>query len=322
MMTKLKLPSYGGQALIEGVLMRGGVYVAAAFRNPQGEIIVESEKLTGIYLSRIKNIPFLRGLVILWDALGLGMRYLTKSANMQTGEDEKIEGPALYLTLGVSLSFAILLFFLAPAAIGHLGERFLGLSNWASNFFEGVIRLAIVVLYIWAIGRMPEIRRVFQYHGAEHKTINAFEAGVELTPDNVMEFPLEHPRCGTAFLLTLVIFSILLFSALGPLPVELRLASRVVLLPLLAMLAYEYIRFTAGRLNTPVVRILTKPNLALQKLTTVEPDHSIVEVAIAAFNHMYALEQGKITPSSEPLILLPVGQSIPAGEVEYQNPQK
>jgi uncharacterized protein YqhQ len=321
-MANEKLPSYGGQALIEGVLMRGGSYVAAAFRTPEGEIVVKSEKLSGIYLSRIKNIPFLRGLVILWDALGLGIRYLTASANVQTGEDEKIEGPALYLTLGASLTFAILLFFLAPAAIGHLGERFLGLSNWMSNFFEGLIRLGIVILYIWAIGRMPEIRRVFQYHGAEHKTINAFEAGVDLTPANVMKFPLEHPRCGTAFLLTLVIFSILLFSALGPLPVALRLASRVVLLPVLAMIAYEYIRFTASRIKLPVVRFLTRPNIALQRLTTVEPDTSIVEVSIAAFNHMYALEQGKIKPSSEKLILLPAEQSILAGEVEYQNLQK
>jgi uncharacterized protein YqhQ len=124
-------------------------------------------------------------LVILWDALGLGIRYLTASANVQTGEDEKIEGPALYLTLGFSLAFAVLLFFLTPAAVGYLGERFLGLSSWWSNFAEGFIRLGIVVLYIWAIGRMPDIRRVFQYHGAEHKTINAFEAGVELTPENV-----------------------------------------------------------------------------------------------------------------------------------------
>jgi uncharacterized protein YqhQ len=321
-MASEKLPSYGGQALIEGVLMRGGSYVAAAFRSPTGEIVIQSEKLSGIYLSRIKNIPFLRGLVILWDALGLGIRYLTASANVQTGEDEKIEGPALYLTLGFSLGFAVLLFFLAPAAIGYLGERFLGMTSWWSNFAEGIIRLLIVILYIWGIGRMAEIRRVFQYHGAEHKTINAFEAGVELTPENVMKFPLEHPRCGTAFLLTLIIFSILLFSALGPLPVALRLASRVVLLPALAMVAYEYIRFTARRLDSPIVRLLTRPNLALQRLTTVEPDPAIVEVAIAAFNHMYAMEQGQIKPSSEPLILLPVEQPILAGEVDYQNQHK
>jgi uncharacterized protein YqhQ len=321
-MSSDKLPSYGGQALIEGVLMRGGSYLAAAMRTPEGEIVVQSEKLSGIYLSKIKGIPFLRGLVILWDALGLGIRYLTASANVQTGEDEKIEGPALYLTLGISLAFAVLLFFLTPAAVGYLGERFLGFSSWWSNFAEGFIRLGIVVLYIWAIGRMPDIRRVFQYHGAEHKTINAFEAGVELTPENVMKYPLEHPRCGTAFLLTLIIFSILLFSALGPLPVGLRLASRVVLLPVLAMIAYEYIRFTAGRLNAPVVRFLIKPNLALQRLTTVEPDRPIVEVAIAAFNQMYALEQGKIEPSPERIILLPVEQPVLAGEVDYQNQQK
>jgi uncharacterized protein YqhQ len=271
-MASEKLPSYGGQALIEGVLMRGGSYVAAALRSPTGEIVVQSEKLSGIYLSRIKNIPFLRGLVILWDALGLGYPLPDRICQYSNRRRRKDRRPCFYLTLGFSLSFAVLLFFMAPAGIGYLGERFLGMTSWWSNFAEGIIRLLIVVLYIWGIGRMAEIRRVFQYHGAEHKTINAFEAGVELTPENVMKFPLEHPRCGTAFLLTLIIFSILLFSALGPFPVALRLASRVVLLPVLAMVAYEYIRFTARRLDSPMVRLLTRPNLALQRLTTIEPD--------------------------------------------------
>ncbi|MEN4099667.1 MAG: DUF1385 domain-containing protein [Anaerolineaceae bacterium] len=315
---KAKLPTYGGQALIEGVLMRGSSYVAAAFRTPQGEIALQSEKLSGIYSSRIRSIPFLRGLIILWDALGLGVRYLTISANIQSGEDERIEGPTLYLTLGVSLSLSILLFFLAPATIGHLGERYLGISNWMSNLIEGIVRLMIVILYIWVIGRMPEIKRVFQYHGAEHKTINAFEAGAELTPDTVMNYPLEHPRCGTGFLLTLVVFSILLFSALGPLPVALRLGSRILLLPVLAMVAYEYIRFTASRLNMPLVRALIWPNLALQRLTTVEPDRTIVEVSIAAFNHLFALEQGKNELPSEKLIPLPNKQPVSTEEVEYQ----
>ena len=278
-----KLPSYGGQAVIEGVLMRGTQSVAMAMRSPSGEIVLHEEPLGSIYHSKLTKIPLLRGLVVLWDALGLGMRLLTISANTQTGEEEKIEGPALYITLGVSLLFGIGLFFLAPAALGQLAERLFGWSAWVGNLLEGLVRLAILILYIWGIGRMKEIQRVFGYHGAEHKTINAFEAGAELTPEKVAQFSVEHPRCGTAFLLTLVLLSILVFSLLGPLPVWLRLVSRIVMIPLLAGVAYEYIRWTANHLSSPIVRLLIRPNLALQHMTTREPTLEMLEVSIAAF---------------------------------------
>lgn len=287
---KLRLPSYGGQALMEGVLMRGAKYVAAAFRLPSGEIAIESEELSKVYQSGISRIPFLRGLVILWDALGLGMRFLTVSANKQVGEDEKIEGPQLALTLVVSLALAIVLFFVGPAAIGQGLEAWLNIPQGWGNIIEGVVRLIVVVLYIWAIGKMEDIRRVFAYHGAEHKTINAFEAGVPLTPENVAKFGLEHPRCGTSFLLTVVVLSVIVFSAIGDLSFLWTMVSRVLLLPVLAMLGYEYIRWAANHLDSPVVKWLIKPNLALQKLTTNEPTPDILEVAIAAFNTMYALE--------------------------------
>ncbi len=291
MAEKCRFPSYGGQAVIEGVMMRGARHVAIAMRAPSKEIIIHKEQLGGIYQSRLAKIPFLRGLVMLWDALGLGMRALTMSANTQTGEDEKLEGPALYLTLGLSLLFAVGLFFLAPAALGQLSERYLGLNAWLGNLVEGLVRLVLLILYIALIGRMAEIRRVFGYHGAEHKTINAFEAGVELTPENVARHSVEHPRCGTAFLLTLVVLSIILFSLLGPLPTFWRLASRVILLPVLAGMAYEYIRFTANHLDSPLVRLLVRPNLALQHMTTREPSLDMLEVSIAAFNAMRAEEE-------------------------------
>jgi uncharacterized protein YqhQ len=287
----LNLPSYGGQAVIEGVMMRGAQTCAIAMRAPNKEIVIHSEPLGAVYTSRIKKIPFARGLVMLWDALGLGMRALTISANTQTGEDEKLEGPALYVTLGISLTFGIGLFFLTPALVGQLSERFMGWNAWWGNVLEGVIRLLLLVGYMWIIGRIPDIQRVFAYHGAEHKTINAFEAGVELTPEEVAKYPLEHTRCGTSFLLTLVVISILLFSLLGPLPMFWRLASRVLLLPVLAMLAYEYIRWTAGHLHWAWVRWLIKPNLALQHLTTREPSLDMLEVSIAAFNTMRAQEK-------------------------------
>lgn len=283
--------TYGGQAVIEGVMMRGARHVAIAMRAPNQEILLHTEPLSGIYQSWITKIPFLRGLIMLWDALGLGMRALTISANVQSGEDEKLEGPALYLTLAGSLGLGIALFFLAPAGLGQLVEHTLGLNAWWSNVLEGILRLALLIGYVWAVGRVPEIQRVFAYHGAEHKVINAFEAKAELTPSVVAQFPLEHTRCGTAFLLTVVLLSIILFSLLGPLPLEWRLISRVALLPVLAGLAYEYIRWTASRIRSPVVRWLVQPNLALQRLTTREPSLEMLEVSIAAFNAMRAKEK-------------------------------
>jgi uncharacterized protein YqhQ len=290
-MDELKLPTYGGQAVIEGVMMRGTQAVAIAMRAPNEEIVVHTEDLGGLYKSRIVKIPFLRGLVMLWDALGLGMRALTISANTQTDEDEKLEGPALYITLGISLAFGIAIFFLAPAAIGQLSERYLGLSTWWGNLAEGLVRLLILVTYIWAVGFLPDIRRVYAYHGAEHKTINAFEANAELTPESVATFSLEHPRCGTAFLLSLVLLSVVVFSLLGPMPMFWRLASRVLLLPVLAGIAYEYIRWTANHLSSPIVQLIIKPNLALQHLTTREPSLDMLEVSIAAFNAMRSKER-------------------------------
>lgn len=308
-----RIITYGGQAVIEGVMMRGQKAFAIGMRAPDGQVVIHTEKLAAVYRSAITKVPFLRGIILLWDALGLGMRALTISANTQTGEDEKLEGPALYLTLGVSLTLGIGLFFLLPALIGGWVEHLLtpeagaaggilpalttvpaaasGAGLWLGNLLEGLLRLVLLVGYIWAIGFMPDVRRLFGYHGAEHKTINAYESGAELTPESVARFSVEHPRCGTAFMLTLVLFSILAFTALGPLPLVWRLVSRVLLIPVLAGVALEYIRWTANHLNNPVVRWLIKPSLALQHLTTREPDLSMLEVAIASFKNMRRAEE-------------------------------
>lgn len=286
-----RLPVYGGQAVLEGVMMRGRHAVAIAVRAPDQSIVVHTEPLGAIYRSRVLKIPFLRGVIALWDALGLGLRALTLSANVQSGADERLEGAPLYLTLGFSLALGIGLFFLLPAWLGHWSERLLGVNPWWSNLLEGLIRLALLIGYIVLIGRIPEIGRVFAYHGAEHKTINAFEAGAELTPQSVARFPLEHARCGTAFLLTLVVLSVLLFSLLGPLPPFWRLLSRLLLLPLLAGLSYEYLRWTASHRHWLWVRWLIAPNLALQRLTTREPTLEMLEVSIAAFQAMRAQER-------------------------------
>ncbi len=292
-----KLPSYGGQALIEGVLMRGSTSLAAAMRSPEGNIIIETETLTGIYQSPIKKIPFIRGLIILWDALGLGMKFLSRSANLQAPEGEKIDGNTMTGTIIFSIFLAIGLFFFAPALISQLIESWTGWNPIIGSFTEGVLRLTLLVGYIWGVGKVPEISRVFAYHGAEHKTINAYESGEELTLVNVKKFTLVHPRCGTAFMLTLVVLSIIIFSLLGPMPVILRLFSRVLLIPVLAGIAYEYIRWTANHLNNPIVKILVSPNLLLQKLTTREPDENMLEVAISALKTV--LEREKLSQSKE-----------------------
>ena len=288
-----RIITYGGQAVLEGVMMRGQKAFAIAMRTPDGKIAVHTEKLANVYRSGITKVPFLRGVILLWDALGLGMRALTISANTQTGEDEKLEGPALYLTLFTSLAFGIGLFFLLPAGVGGWVEHLLAQTTsalWLGNLLEGVLRLLLLIGYIWGIGFMPDVKRVFMYHGAEHKTINAFEAGAELTPEIVTNYPIEHPRCGTAFLLTLVLLSILVFTALGPMSILWRLVTRILFIPILAGVAVEYIRWTANNLSNPIVQLLIKPNLALQRLTTRTPDLEMLAVAIESFQSMRKAE--------------------------------
>lgn len=282
-----KLPFYGGQALIEGVLMRGSHTVVATIKGADGQIHIRQEELGGIYQGGIKKTPFLRGIIALWDSLVLGTQYLTISANLQSDDpDEKIEGASLYFTLFLSIGFAILLFFVAPASLSHLVEQILPTSLWLGNLIEGIIRIIIMIVYLVAIQKIPDVKRVFMYHGAEHKTINAFEDNAELTPDAVSKYSLFHPRCGTGFLLTVVLFSIIIFSILGPLPLYQRIISRILFIIPLASLAYEYIRWSSSHLNNPVVRILVAPNLWLQKLTTADPTLDMIEIAITSLREV------------------------------------
>lgn len=283
----LRLPSYGGQAVMEGVLMRGKRNVAMAVRAPSGEIVTYEEELPNLYRSKWMKIPFIRGVIGLWDSLNLGTRLLTKSANLASGEEEQLEGAALVGTVLLSLVLGVGIFFVLPAFLAGLAEKFLGLTSWWSNMLEGLLRLVILIAYLSIMGRIPEIQRVFSYHGAEHKTINAFEAGVEMTPEVVAQQTIVHPRCGTSFILTLVLLSVLIFTLLGPLPLHWRLISRILMLPLVSGIAYEYIRFAANWMDkSAFVRWLIQPNLWLQKLTTREPSIDMLEVSIKAFNLM------------------------------------
>lgn len=274
--------NYGGQAVIEGVMMRGSQTMALALRNPEGTIVLEREPLNqALYNGPINRIPFLRGLVMLWDALGLGMKALMTSADVAVGEEASLSGPASWGTALFGIGLGVGLFMLLPSFLAGLLTSHLS-SEWMVSLLEGVVRLFLVVGYVWAIGHMPDIDRVFAYHGAEHKTINAYEAGEDLTVETVRDFPTAHTRCGTSFLLTLVVLSVLLFAPLRPPSLLWRMVSRLALLPVLAGISYEFIRLTSRFSDHSLMRMLVGPNLALQRLTTREPDDGMLEVAIAA----------------------------------------
>ncbi len=283
---ELRMPNYGGQALIEGVLMRGKKSLAAAFRTPDGKIVIQTEELSTVYSRPFFQWPFLRGLLLLWDAMVLGYRYLTISANFQTEEDEKIEGPWLYGTIAVSLALAIIFFFVLPALLGKWMAGFFDLDSSLVNLIEGIIRIGLVIFYLWIIGQSKDIRRVFMYHGAEHKTINAFESHRPLEIQSVQECSMQHPRCGTSFILTVMIVSLFIFFFIGELSLPMMILTRLLLLLPIVMLSYEYIRWTSSHLDNAFVRWLATPNLALQKLTTRTPTDEMVEVALSAFNTM------------------------------------
>ena len=293
--TPAPLKSYGGQAVIEGVMMRGAQIAAISVRAPDGTIVTHEQPLNAtLYRGRISKTPFLRGMVGLWDALGLGTRALLWSADIAVGSEEDLNfnGPLGWGTLAFSLVFGIGLFFVVPTALASAIEALLSVDqSFITNVVESVVRLGLLVGYMWLIGRVPEIKRLFGYHGAEHKTINAYEAGAELTPEVVAQYPIEHPRCGTAFLLMVVFVSLIVFSLLGRPPLLLLILSRIALIPVIAGIAYEIIRFTAKHMDHPLIRIIIKPNLALQHLTTREPDNSMLEVAICAFNRVLDAEQ-------------------------------
>ena len=286
---------YGGQAVIEGVMMRGQRRAAIAVRNPEGEIVVHEEPLPEkVYRSRWSRMPFLRGLVLLWDALVLGTKALMWSADVAMGEDEEdaqgFSGPMAWGTVAISLIVGLAIFFLLPTAVGHLAETFLGLTKYASAVLEGVFRLVLFIIYLVLIAQSEEIRRVFMYHGAEHKTINAYEAGETMTPENVAKYSTRHTRCGTSFLLFVVLISIILFIPLQFDIWWLRLLSRIVLIPVVAGISYEVLRFSTRYQEHFLMKVIIWPGLAMQKLTTREPTLDMLEVAIQALAPVLAAD--------------------------------
>ena len=314
---------YGGQAVMEGVMMRGRRVMAVAVRDPRGQVVLQTELLPGWFArNRLVRLPLVRGVLMLAGTLRLGMGALIFSANVaapgpaDAGEPaaEPLSDRLVWSTLAVSLSFAVGVFFILPVVLVGLADQIIA-SALVSNVLEGAIRLGLLVGYLVVIGRLPEIQRVFGYHGAEHKTINAYEAGAPLTPAGVRPFGLSHPRCGTGFLLVVVLLSIGVFALLGRPPLPVRLASRILLLPAIAAIAYEYIRFTAAFYHLAVVRRLAAPSLALQRLTTREPDDGMLEVAITALTRVLTAE-AVAPPAADPAAAPALVQAVAARDDE------
>ena len=335
---------YGGQAVMEGVMMRGRKSAAMAIRRPDGSIYLYEEALNPrLYQNRLFRLPFLRGMLLLWEMLVLGTRLMTLSANVATGAIDphaptvdsethgmrkadtaiagsspdfipenpetppQVGGVALVLTLLISLGFAIAVFFLAPLLIAGLFSNQTG-GGWLNLTIEGLIRLGLLIGYLYLIGRIPDIQRVFGYHGAEHKTINAMEHGEPLDIPHVREASRVHTRCGTGFLLLVVVVSIVVFAFVGSPSLLIKIISRVLLVPVVAGIAYELMRLGAANYRYRIVRWLLAPGLALQGLTTREPDDSMIECAIAALNRVIRRDnlEMKQDPGSADLTLPPL----------------
>jgi len=275
---------YGGQAVIEGVMIRGPKTMAIACRRPDGVITSRRENLSSIYTGLFRHIPFIRGAIVLWETLALGMRALIWSTNVQLGEEETEGGPIWGFAIG-SLVVVGGIFFVGPLLLADLfGSSFLVL------LIEGAIRLAVIIAYVGLIGLMPDVRRVYEYHGAEHMSIHAYEAGDPLEPAYVEHHPTAHVRCGTSFLLTVVVVSVIVFAAVGSPDLWLRVLSRVVLIPAIASISYEVIRLGGAFESNPITKILMWPNLALQAITTKPPDHAQIAVALRALKEVLAAE--------------------------------
>jgi uncharacterized protein YqhQ len=280
----------GGQAVMEGVMMRGERSWAVAVRMPDGAIDIDVQDAPS-WAERYSRIPLLRGVMALAESLTLGFRALSWSANKQMPEEDQISSKAMGWTIGIALALFTGVFILIPAfAANGLGDV-LGLDGFWFHVAEGALRLGIFLGYLALIGRVRDVKRVFQYHGAEHKAIAAYENDVELTPESAQRFSTQHVRCGTNFLLTVMVVTIFVYSFVGRPGWLLLIASRVVLIPLIAGVSYEVIRFAAKHMQWAWVRFVMRPGLALQRLTTKEPTLDQVEVAIASLRAVLTAEQ-------------------------------
>ena len=282
---------YGGQAVLEGVMMRGADHWAVAVRRPDGELHIESHEIDSIGRRHpVLRKPFLRGVIVLGQSLAIGYRALTVSAMQATEEDVRLSKGTMGISLAIAMVLFIGIFVAGPAALFSWVQHRVG-SGLLVNILEGVFRVALFIAYLVLIGRTKDIHRVFEYHGAEHKTIAAYEHGEKLEPENVDRYSTIHVRCGTNFLIIVMIITIFVFSAFGTPGIWWRIGSRLVAIPLIAAIAYEALRLGARFPSSPVKRALMRPGIWLQRITTQRPDHGEIEVAIASFQEVLRREQ-------------------------------
>lgn len=279
-------------------MIRGRESVVTAVRRPTGEIAVEDRPLSTFYTGRMRRTPFLRGIIVLLESMILGVKSLLLSAGIAMEEEEEnISGKAIFMMLASAAVLVVVLFFIAPLFLTNL------VNDWIPNSFlfhivEGIIRLAIFIIYLKVVGMMPDIKRVFSYHGAEHKTVNAYEAGMPMEVESIKKYGTAHVRCGTSFLFLVLIIAIIVFSLVGRPNLWIMLASRVVLIPVIGALGYEVLYIAARHTDNWLVKIIQAPGLLLQSMTTAEPDDSQIEVAIAAMTK--AIEIDNAGEDAEP----------------------
>jgi uncharacterized protein YqhQ len=287
---------YGGQAVVDGVMMRGLNQATTVVRAPDGRLVRRTEHLPGAVRGRVARLPLIRGLIALWEMLILGTRMMLFSARVHSGISEGDVSPrAVGIMIAFSVTMAVALFFVFPLVVSRAAGGVVH-GSLVGNIVEGIIRLALFLGYLTLIARMPQMYRVFQYHGAEHKTINAYEAGAPLDPRSVQSYSTLHVRCGTAFLLWVAALSILVFALLGHPPFLIGIASRILLVPVIAALGYELLRLGARFYRYAPVRVVMQPGLWLQHLTTREPSDDQVEVAIAALCAVLAADGRAVPP--------------------------
>jgi uncharacterized protein YqhQ len=290
-------PTYGGQAVLEGVMIRGQRNMSVAVRRPDGSIALLCAPLSQLFTGRLRRVPLLRGVIALIETLTLGMRALSYSANVGVeAEGEELSSGAVAGMMVVPLVFGVGLFFVIPVFASRSLEGWVG-SDLAANVIEGIIRLGIFLVYIVLIGKMEGIRRVFMYHGAEHMTVHAQERGDPLDVESVRKYATAHPRCGTAFLLVVMVIAVVAFVFVGREPLWWLVVSRIVLVPVIAAAAYEVIRLSGRYSASPLVGLITRPSLALQSLTTRQPDDDQIEIAIAAMTQAIDADEAQVAGS-------------------------
>ncbi len=287
----MKRFNYGGQAVIEGVMMRGRRVVVTAVRRPGGGIALDTQPLPAVLTSRARKVPLIRGILVLIETMVLGIKSLVYSVEVSTEEEEeKLSGRAIGGIVAGSIAFAVAVFFIAPLFLTRTLDSYIE-SSFVFNLVEGFIRVAIFLAYLKILTLIPSLGRIFAYHGAEHKAVNAYEAGAPLELEAVRKFSTAHTRCGTSFLFVVMIIAIVVFALIGRPSLWLMVLSRVALVPVIAGLGYEVTQFGARHTGNSFVRAFLAPGLWLQRLTTREPDDSQLEIGISALRRAVEIDQ-------------------------------